>query len=102
MGGVKGAAAARSNDVRNLLALCRPCHDGVDAEPGLALAVGWLVRHPIDPYRVPVKIRTVNGPGWWWLLDGGCFQWCDPDRAADILAECGIEAQRENWVYAQA
>lgn len=102
MGGVKGAAKTHSNDVRNLLALCRVCHDSVDAEPGLARAVGWLVPHPIDPYEIPVKIRTVNGPGWWYLLADGCFQWCDPDEAVAALGRYGIAAQREEWLYAPA
>jgi len=100
MGGVHGAAKTASNDARNLLALCRVCHDSVDAEPGLARSVGWLVPHPIDPYEIPAKIRTVNGPGWWYLLADGGFRWCDPEEAVAVLGKYGIEAQREDWVYA--
>ncbi len=100
MGGVHGAAKLHSNDVRNLLALCRVCHDSVDAAPELARAVGWLVTHPTDPHAIPAKIRTVNGPGWWYLLEDGCFQWCDPIEAASVLLRVGVVAQPEHWVYA--
>lgn len=102
MGGVHGAAKVASNDVRNLLALCRICHDSVDAAPDLARAVGWLVVHPIDPYAIPVKIKTVNGPGWWFLRADGGFEWCDPDRAVAELGKRGVVAQPENWMYAPA
>lgn len=90
MGGVHGAAQARSNDVRNLLALCRVEHDRVDAEPAWAQARGWLVPHPIDPYEVPVNIRTVNGSGWWYLLADGSFRWCDADEALVKLGLYGL------------
>lgn len=90
MGGVHGIAKTQSNDVRNLLALCRPEHDRVDADPAWAKAQGWLVPHPTDPYGVPVKIRTVNGYGWWYLLADGTFQWCDETEAQLKLNMYGL------------
>lgn len=78
-GGVHGAAEAVSNDVRNLLMLCRICHDcTLNDAPG-CIRLGWVVerRSGDDPYDVPARIHTVNGYGWWYLTADGGYRWDD-------------------------
>lgn len=76
-GGVHGAAEAISNDVRNLLMLCRPCHDSTLNAAPEAITVGWVIerRSGVDPLEVPARIHTVNGYGWWQLTADGGYQW---------------------------
>jgi hypothetical protein len=81
-GGVHGVAAAVSNDVRNLLMLCRPCHDlTLEGGPGFARCIedGWVIerRTGIDPREVPAYIHTVNGRGWWHLTEDAGYRWFD-------------------------
>lgn len=78
-GGVHGAAAAVSNDVRNLLMLCRVCHDQTLAAADECIAIGWVIerRAGVDPHGVPALIYTVNGHGWWYLTEDGGYQWAD-------------------------
>lgn len=84
-GGVHGAAEAVSNDVRNLLMLCRPCHDSTLSAAPEAIEVGWVVerRSGDDPYDVPARIHTVNGYGWWYLTADGGYRW-DMQRNMDV------------------
>jgi hypothetical protein len=81
-GGVHGVAAAISNDVRNLLMLCRPCHDRtLEGGPNFARCIedGWVIerRAGVNPVNVPVHIFTVNGRGWWFLTGDAGYQWFD-------------------------
>lgn len=80
-GGVRGAASAVSNDVRNLLMLCRVCHDRTLNVPTVhqCIAEGWVIerRSGVDPLEVPAKIHTVNGYGWWFLTEDGGYRWAD-------------------------
>ena len=75
MGGVHGAARDLSDDPVNFLALCRwPCHAFTEHEPEAARRLGWVVPHPVDVSRVPAKLWTPQGYGWWrfrYLDDGG-------------------------------
>jgi len=84
-GGVHGAAAAVSNDVRNLLALCRPCHDRTLNADTVAecIALGWVIerRAGINPINVPAKLYTVNGRGWWFLTGDAGYLWFDEGNA---------------------
>lgn len=77
MGGVHGAAEVRANDIRNFLAVCRPCHDQIDADPDPARLNGWLVPHGTDPFETPALIHTVNGFGLWLLTSDAGYQWVD-------------------------
>lgn len=90
MGGVHGVAKATSNDVRNLVALCRVCHDGADHRPGEARARGLLVPHPVPAHDIPALIHTPQGHGWWHLLADGTFRWCDPEEAQVTLGMYGL------------
>jgi hypothetical protein len=85
-GGVHGAAAAVSNDVRNLLMLCRPCHDRTLADARACAEVGWVVerRAGVDPLEAPAKIWTVNGHGWWYLTADGGYRWADHLNLMDL------------------
>lgn len=88
-GGVHGAAAAVSNDVRNLLMLCRQsCHDLTLTDAQACIAVGWVVerRAGVDPREVPAKIHTVNGYGWWYLTVEGGYTWADELNLQDNYA----------------
>lgn len=92
-GGVHGAASDVSNDVRNLLMLCRTCHDHATNDITECIEVGWVVerRAGVDPREVPAKIHTVNGYGWWHLTDDGGYRWADdlnlqPDYALSYEA----------------
>ncbi len=78
-GGTHGAAAAVSNDVRNLLMLCRPCHDRTLSNAYACIEIGWVIerRAGVDPRGVPAKIHTVNGYGWWYLTEEGGYRWAD-------------------------
>jgi hypothetical protein len=78
-GGVHGAAEEISNDVRNLLMLCRPCHDSTLADAPGCIKIGWVVerRAGVNPHDVPAKLHTVNGPGWWFLTSDAGYLW-DP------------------------
>ena len=78
-GGVHGAADGVSNDVRNLLMLCRICHDSTLADAPGCIAIGWVIerRAGVDPRDVPALIHTVNGYGWWYLTENGGYRWAD-------------------------
>jgi hypothetical protein len=78
-GGVHGVASDVSNDSRNLLMLCRSCHDRTLDDAGACMAIGWVIerRAGVDPREVPAKIHTVNGYGWWYLTEDGGYQWAD-------------------------
>jgi hypothetical protein len=78
-GGVHGAASQASNDPRNLLMFCRPCHDRTLSDAGTCMAIGWVIerRSGVDPLEVPAKIHTVNGYGWWYLTEQGGYRWAD-------------------------
>lgn len=90
MGGVHRAAAAASNDIRNMLAACRRCHNDIDHTPIEATSRGWLVPHPIDPYEIPVLAFTVQGHGWWLLTEDAGYQWVDVDEAQAKLLLYGL------------
>lgn len=88
MGGVHGDAEVISLELSNFLAICRPCHDRIDAEPEFARARGWLIPRalPLDAVRVPAWIWTAQGRGWWWVGPPGIpdgFEWLD------VLAPAG-------------
>jgi hypothetical protein len=80
-GGVHGAAAEVANDVRNLLALCRPgCHDDTENANtwDLSEGLGWRIPHFVeDPLVIPALIHTVNGYAWWFLTDTNGYRWAD-------------------------
>lgn len=78
-GGVHGAADGVSNEVRNLLMLCRVCHDQTLADATACIRVGWVIerRAGVDPREVPAFIYTVNGRGWWFLTEDGGYRWAD-------------------------
>lgn len=78
-GGVHGAAHGVSNDPRNLLMLCRLCHDRTLHAAAECIPIGWVIerRAGVDPRDVPAKIYTVNGYGWWRLLADGGYEWDD-------------------------
>jgi len=78
-GGVHGTAEKVSNDVRNLLMLCRPCHDLTLSDALGCIEIGWVIerRAGVDPHGVPALIHTVNGHGWWYLTEDGGYQWAD-------------------------
>lgn len=84
-GGVHGAAEPVSNDVRNLLMLCRVCHDRTLSDAQACIVLGWVIerRSGIDPYDMPAKIHTVNGTGWWFLTADGGYRWADAENLAD-------------------
>jgi hypothetical protein len=76
-GGVHRDAAPIAHDVRNLLALCRPCHD--QTEHGATWteteALGWRVPSWRYAVNTPALLYTVNGHGWWYLTTDGGYQW---------------------------
>lgn len=78
-GGVHGAAYHVSNDPRNLLMLCRICHDRTLADAQACIGVGWVIerRSGVDPHKVPAKIYTVQGYGWWFLTEDSGYRWAD-------------------------
>lgn len=79
MGGVHRTSEAASNDCRNLLMLCRICHDCTLNDAEGCVKIGWVIerRSGVHPWTVPAKLRTVNGPGWWFLTEDGGYLW-DP------------------------
>jgi hypothetical protein len=78
-GGVYRAGSDVSNDCRNLLMLCRPCHDRTLADAQRCIKIGWVIerRAGVDPREVPAHIYTVNGRGWWNLTADGGYRWAD-------------------------
>lgn len=80
-GGVHGAAADVANDVRNMLALCRPgCHDETEHAETWKLTeqMGWRIpKWVTDPWDVPALIYTAQGRAWWKLTSEAGYQWCD-------------------------
>jgi hypothetical protein len=78
-GGVHGAGSDVSNDPRNLIMLCRGCHDRTLNAAAECIEIGWVIerRAGVDPREVPAKIHTVNGHGWWYLTEEGGYQWAD-------------------------
>jgi hypothetical protein len=91
-GGVHGLAADVANDVRNLLALCRVCHDMTEAadEWEECISLGWRIPHitDLDPRDVPGLLWTVNGHGWWQLTDDAGYQridWAGSQRLSSAL-----------------
>jgi hypothetical protein len=82
MGGVHGGAEETSDSLANFLAICRICHDRVDADPEFSRARGWLIPRalPVEAEDVPAYIWTAQGRGWWFVCppvapDG--FVWLD-------------------------
>jgi len=83
MGGVaEGAAREVSDSLANFLAICRVCHDRVDADPDYSKSRGWLIPRalPVEAEQVPAYIWTAQGSGWWFVCppqapDG--FVWLD-------------------------
>lgn len=81
-GGVYGAAAETANDVRNILALCRPCHDETEHAESWAATqgIGWRIpKFVADPTEIPALIFTVNGYGWHFLTKDVGYLWMDPE-----------------------
>lgn len=98
MGGVSGEAEEVSLELSNFLAICRICHDRIDAEPTFAQSRGWLIPRamPVEPVYVPAFIWTAQGRGWWFVCpptipDG--FEWVDPlePRAQQHLESLGLD-----------
>lgn len=99
MGGVHGdAEEIISHDLSNYLAICRPCHDRIDAEPEFAISRGWLIPRalPIEPVQVPAWIWTAQGRAWWFVCpppipDG--FEWLDglSPRGKEYLEALGLD-----------
>lgn len=81
-GGVHGLAARVANDVRNLLALCRVCHDRTEHADTWAEteALGWRMPSWRDPFGTPALLYTVNGHGWWLLTEEGGYRWAGRER----------------------
>jgi len=82
MGGVHGEAQETSDSFANFLAVCRSCHDRIDADAEFARARGWLIPRalPVEAEDVPAWIWTPQGRGWWFVCplvapDG--FVWLD-------------------------
>jgi hypothetical protein len=98
-GGVHGDAAQVANDVRNLLALCRPCHDRTeDAEEWhTCLAMGWRVlhSHQHDVRHVPALLHTPQGPGWWMLTDWAGYVGVDWPRDRLLVP---ADLQGQTWL----
>lgn len=72
-GGVHGVEYVNANQVSNGLAVCRSCHDRIDADAPTARTNGWLVAHPTPPATVPALIYTPQGYGWWLLDNEACY-----------------------------
>lgn len=97
-GGVHGAASVASNDPRNLLMLCRVCHDRTLADAPACIEVGWVIerRSGVDPLEVPARIHTVNGYGWWKLTADGGYGWdYQKNMTPDYLLIYKIENDQE-------
>lgn len=96
-GGVHRAAADVSNTPSNLLMLCRSCHDRTLTDAPACIPIGWVIerRARVNPAEIPAKIHTVNGYGWWLLLENGSYQWddaanLDPSFALSYDVEEGL------------
>lgn len=76
MGGVSRAGMF-VNKPSNLIRLCTLCHNIAEHEREWAFTVGLLVRRGDDPAERPVWLRSVQGTGWYYLLDDGCLRWVD-------------------------
>lgn len=87
-GGVHGAAAEISNSVRNLLALCRVCHDKTEQAQTWreCIALGWRIEGGTDMLTTPALIHTANGFAWWLLTDDGGYEWVNLDPRTYRLA----------------
>lgn len=102
-GGVHGAAAEIANDVRNLLALCRPCHDETEHAQtwDLTETTGWRIPHFVDdPLVIPALIHTVNGYAWWYLTQDAGYRWIDSDPTQRISYKASTDdslAARWSW-----
>ena len=86
-GGVSRAGLA-VNHPAALLRVCSGCHDRIERHREWARRLGLLVpgvgrgtAGHVDPADVPVRLRTVNGAGWFLLVeDGEVYAWVDlPD-----------------------
>ncbi len=90
-GGVHRAAAEVANDVRNLLALCRACHDRTETadEWEECQALGWRVSHQydVDVREVPALLYTAQGHAWWQLTEDACYRWIDWARTQRLSSE---------------
>lgn len=89
-GGIHGEAKLVGDDVRNLLALCRTCHDETEHAETWELTerVGWRIPHFVrDPLAVPALIHTVNGYGWHLLTPDAGYRWidCSPDQRISFV-----------------
>lgn len=98
MGGVHGEAEEISLELSNFLAICRLCHDRIDAEPEFARSRGWLIPRalPIEAVYVPAFIWTAQGRGWWFVCpptipDG--FEWVDSltPRGQEYLEDLDLD-----------
>lgn len=79
MGGVSGEGLA-VNRPCCLIRVCTTCHARIESSREWARRRGLLVPRPTDPALVPVRLRTVNGAGWFQLTVDGCYRWRDlPD-----------------------
>lgn len=65
----KMGGTSRPERLSNLLLLCPACHDAVEHDRARAYGAGWLVREPMDPAAVPVRLAA----GWAFLDDGGGY-----------------------------
>lgn len=90
-GGVHGKAVEVANSVRNLLALCRACHDRTEDadEWEECQALGWRISHQfdVDPREVPALIYTAQGQAWWQLTEDACFVWIDWAKSQRLSSE---------------
>jgi hypothetical protein len=81
VGGTFREAQAIVNSPANMLALDPACHQLTEdaATWRDCLAKGWRVSHwGVDlPAAVPALIHTVQGYGWWWLLESGGYRWAN-------------------------
>lgn len=85
MGGVSGDGMA-VNRPSCLLRTCLSCHNFAESRREWARRRGLLVPRPTDPARVPVRLSTVNGAGWYTLTDDGCYLWRDLPEDWSALA----------------
>lgn len=92
MGGVAGEGLA-VNSPACLIRLCAWCHNFIESRREWARRMGYLVPRPGDPGAVPVKLRTVNGAGWFLLVeDGHCYRWLDLPEDWSALESVPAEA----------
>lgn len=104
-GGVHGAAAQVANDPRNLLALCRDCHDTTEAadEWRETIAKGHRVEHahPHDPRNVPALLSTPQGFGWWLLTEDLCYVGIDWPTTYRMTADDLLDQTWFGALYAE-